>query len=287
MLHHQILYIRKFMKKQSVIIILSTLFFSLYCILPLNAESYKIPKQDETLEKAIKWYRVSAEKKALYRQTFLAGTQYVSNIVQNQNLKPHTWGVILDIDETVLDNSFFFQKYLNCLVNENSFEAYITMPGKSTALPGAKAFTHHVHNLGGYVSLVTNRDGTFSDKTGTALEATIKNLKYEGVYFDQVVMANYRDAENASDKNLRFDAVKTGKYNKKLMIWSHKLPAHKIIAYFGDNIQDFPELKQKNLVDISGDSEEFDNFGNGYFILPNPMYGSWKSNHFELIILNQ
>lgn len=246
------------------------------CTISAHAEIYKIPKPDETLIQSIKWYHVSAEKKALYRQTFFAGTEYVKKIVDNQNLKPKTWGVILDIDETVLDNSQYFAKYTNCLMNENTFEAHVTMPGKSTALPGVKAFTETVHKLGGYVSLVTNRDGTFLDKTGTALDATIKTLHNEGVYFDQLIMANYRDATNASDKNFRFEAVKTGKYDKKLMVWSNTLPAHQIVAYFGDNIQDFPVLKQKNLVDVSGDSEEFDIFGNGYFILPNPMYGSWQ-----------
>lgn len=260
--------------------ILLSSFALTFSTVTLSAETYKIPQKDDTLTQAIKWYRVSAETKALYRQTFFIGTKYVEHIVHTQHLKPKTWGVVLDIDETVLDNSMYFQKYMNCLMNENTFEAHVTIPGKSTALPGAKAFTQKVHNLGGYVSLVTNRDGTFSDETGNALDSTIQTLKYEHVYFDQMIMANYQDTKNGSDKNPRFEAVKTGKYDKKLMVWSNTLPAHKVIAYFGDNIQDFPILKQKQLIETSGDSEDFDQFGNGYFILPNPMYGSWRANAF-------
>lgn len=58
------------------------------------------------------------------------------------------------------------------------------------------------------------------------------------------------------------------------MIYTNKLPAHDIIAYFGDNIQDFPAMSQEKMK--TADDSQFDVFGSKYFILPNPMYGSWQ-----------
>ena len=83
---------------------------------------------------------------------------------------------------------------------------------------------------------------------------------------------------NPKDKNPRFNAITTGKYNAQIMFWSNKLPAHRVIAYFGDNIQDFPNFKQSNTVTLEDDDTKFDKFGNGYFILANPIYGSWVAN---------
>ncbi len=266
--------------------LLTTIFIlslaTILCADILDSSAYPVPAKDETLKQAIKWYRVSAEKKALYRQAFALGTRYVEKLVKEQKLEPKTWGVVLDVDETALDNSAYYAKYMNCLDDESVFEAHVTIQGTSVALPGVKEFTQKVHDLGGYVSMVTNRDGSFEDKEGNVVDATIKMLKREGIYIDQLVTANYKDAKNPSDKNPRFKAVETGdNYDSSLMIWSNKLPAHKVIAYFGDNIQDFPLLKQKKLMDVLGESDVFNKFGNGYFILPNPMYGSWESNEFK------
>jgi predicted secreted acid phosphatase len=43
----------------------------------------------------------------------------------------------------------------------------------------------------------------------------------------------------------------------------------------GDNIQDFPKLSQ-SLRDEA--DAAFGAFGTRYFVLPNPMYGSWERN---------
>jgi predicted secreted acid phosphatase len=45
--------------------------------------------------------------------------------------------------------------------------------------------------------------------------------------------------------------------------------------WVGDNIQDFPRLRQD--VRTQGDSV-FAEFGDRFFVLPNPMYGSWERN---------
>ena len=59
------------------------------------------------------------------------------------------------------------------------------------------------------------------------------------------------------------------------MICSNLLPPHKVIAYFGDNIQDFPNMFQADLINTSPKDSRYNKFSDGYFILPNPLYGSW------------
>ena len=51
-----------------------------------------------------------------------------------------------------------------------------------------------------------------------------------------------------------------------------------ILAWLGDNIRDFPGLDQR--VRTCSD-DAFADFGTRYFMLPNPMYGSWESNPEE------
>ncbi len=233
-------------------------------------------KENQKLNYAVKWYTNSAEKVASYRQTFLIANDYVNKQVKNNKYKQKTWGVVLDIDETVLDNTWYNTYCGNSITSEEEFSKYVVAPKKSTQLPGAKQFTCNVQKLGGYVSLISNRHASTKDKK--VLDETIENLKSEGICFDQVILDNDENNTKLNDKNPRFEAVNSGVYDENLMVWSNKLPKHTVIAFVGDNIQDFPKLKQENIVKLDHDDELFTKFGNGYFILPNPTYGSWLKN---------
>ncbi len=233
-------------------------------------------KQDKTVTDAVKWYRDSAEKRALYNQVYNVALEYAKS---NKNpTKP--WGVILDIDETTLDNSWYFKQCGETTSSEDEFSRYVVLPEKSTALPGVKNFTCSIKKMGGYVTMLSNRDGSYSYKDKNVLTATVNNLKAQGICFDQVVLANRHDAPTPENKNPRFEAVTNGTCNTKLMVCSNTLPAHKVIAYFGDNIQDFPKLFQAELINKPTNDSVYNKFSNGYFILPNPMYGSWQNNKF-------
>ena len=232
--------------------------------------------QNQTIEQSVRWYRNSAEKKAVYRQVFTVGEQYIKTQVKEQHLKPQSWGIILDIDETTLDNTSYFKRCKQFLHDEDDFSKYVVLKKFSVATPGVKKLTCNVKKYGGYVSLVSNRDGSYPG----VLKATLENLQKQGICFDQAVIANHKIA-TAKDKNPRFNAVITGKYDAQVMFWSNKLPAHKVIAYFGDNIQDFPDFKQGSMVALDDNDSKFDKFGNGYFILSNPIYGSWVANKDE------
>ncbi|MCE2706227.1 MAG: 5'-nucleotidase, lipoprotein e(P4) family [Proteobacteria bacterium] len=230
--------------------------------------------ESKPVSNVIKWYRNSVEKRALYHQTFNNGLKYI--MAYNKHHKP--WGVILDIDETTLDNSWYY-KQCGDVSSEDEFSRYVVLAEASEELPGAKNFTCKIKQIGGYVTLLSNRDGSYTLNDKSVLASTINNLKSQGVCFDQVVLANRKTAPNPSDKNPRFNAVIKGTCDTKLMVCSNILPSHAVIAYFGDNIQDFPKLFQADLITKSAEDGKYNMFSNGYFILPNPLYGSWMKNN--------
>lgn len=214
---------------------------------------------------ADKWYRDSAERNAIYREVFLLGEEQIKQRVKNQHLKPHQWGVIFDIDETTLDNSLWAYQH-DVKTSKQSWNAFASQ-AQSIALPGIVKLTHDIHQMGGYVTMISNRSNIL-------LPATRKNLINQHVYFDQVLLDTTNVGTSLVDKNPRFNAVVSGQSPSKL-------PAQKVIAWFGDNIQDFPNLWQKQMIQKNPNGEAFAKFGVTYFALPNPMYGSWELNKFK------
>lgn len=224
---------------------------------------------------SVKWFRTSAERKAQDIQTYNIASEKITAKVKQNKLKKNKWGVILDIDETVLDNSLYEADHVFKCSHFDPKTMYSFFEQKiSTAIPGANKFTCSVQKMGGRVVLVTNRDGSFDDKIQ---QATIDNLKSEGICFDNVVFAN---GEKDNNKTPRFEAVAKGTYNN-LLAQKDNLPGFKVIAYVGDNIQDFPNSKQSEINKLSFDNEYFSKLGQEYFSLPNPTYGSWERNDFK------
>ncbi len=269
------------MKKSTVFI--GGLLFSNLLIAGTNTAITCVPGQPQTSNgyESVKWYRDSAERNAIYREVFLLGENQIQQVVKAQHLKPHQWGVVFDIDETVLDDGAMYQqKVLQCQTMNFTLQDFsaFEVQGIAKATPGGAKITCDIQKMGGYVSLISNRDGGYVDsKTGqNIMAATLKNLKQEGICFDQVILMSKNS--DSMDKNPRFTAVKTGVYPAN-MGYSNTLPKHPVIAYFGDNIQDFPNLAQQDMIKQNPNGSAYDPFGVMYFSLPNPMYGSWQNNH--------
>jgi 5'-nucleotidase (lipoprotein e(P4) family) len=203
----------------------------------------------------VKWSRTSAEHRAIFIETYrAAGDRLVTLSAVHQ---PGSWGVILDADETVLDNSEY---EAGRIPFGGSFDAAAwtkwVMEGRAPALAGAVAFTSRVHELGGKVVIVTNRDDA-------ECSITRSNLDRAFIHADLVLCKTSTD-----DKNPRFDAVQNGSA-------APGFPALVVLEWVGDNIQDFPHLSQSIR---DGSDAGFSRFGESFFVLPNPMYGSWQAN---------
>ena len=220
---------------------------------------------------AMLWYRNSVENKAIYRQIMSSTLNQIAINKDFAKLKPKTWGVVFAIDGTLLDVSdFYYNNVLKCnKENPELIEDYY-LKATAIATPGATKLTCGIRKLGGYVVVVTNRDGSGGNgKNIVAL--TQANLTQQKICYDSIIFANNIYDTN---KNPRFAAVTTGDYEN--VIATKQLPAIKIAAYMGTDITDFPDFKQNTAKLIPANSAELDDFGQNYFMLPNPIVGSWQ-----------
>lgn len=205
-----------------------------------------------SLPDSVHWFRDSAEQKAIYRETYLAATSAARTL--SAALPGRSWGVILDIDETILDNSDYQkqQALAGLGFTVPTWNAWV-MQRRATALPGAADFINSVRDeLGGQVILVSNRS---KDQCG----ATEDNLHSVGLKYDRILCDEVGDG----NKNPRFERVLHGEAGVAAPL--------NVVIWVGDNIQDFPGLSQAA-------PSDFALFGKRYFALPNPMYGSWQKN---------
>ncbi|HWE43380.1 MAG TPA: HAD family acid phosphatase [Gemmatimonadaceae bacterium] len=211
----------------------------------------------DSIPLSVRWFRASAERRALYLQGYRTATTVIER--RSPGFPAGSWAVILDADETVIDNSPYQQELAErrASYDEASWREWVQREA-AAALPGAAAFTARVRALGGKVVIVTNRD----DRD---CEPTRANLEKAGIVADEVLCRT--DPKNGS-KDPRFEAVAAG-------TTPSTLPALKVLMWVGDNIQDFPRLSQA--IRTAGDAA-FANFGETYIVLPNPMYGSWERN---------
>ena len=205
----------------------------------------------------IRWFAAAAEQRAAYVQAYRLATTAIERAAQGR--AAGSWAVILDADETVIDNSPYEiqQARLGVPYDSASWDAWVKRSA-ARALPGVVAFTNRVHTLGGRVVIVTNRDQQYCG-------ATRDNILRVGVPADEVLCRT--DRANGS-KDPRFEAVQAGTAPSTL-------PPLNVLMWVGDNIQDFPHLSQA--IRTAPDSA-LAGFGDRYIVLPNPMYGSWERN---------
>jgi 5'-nucleotidase (lipoprotein e(P4) family) len=203
----------------------------------------------------VRWFRTAAEYRALARQAYQVASDRMPELARG--LAAQRWAVIFDADETVIDNSEYERRRFaaDSDYTPASWETWVNERAAS-AIPGAVELTERVHALGGRVVIVTNRAEALCGPTRD-------NLRNDRIVADLVLC----QPAGQSDKNPRFERVQNGTA-------SPDLPALTVVAWFGDNILDFPHLSQAS----RNDPAALADFGRRFFILPNPMYGSWQAN---------
>jgi len=209
------------------------------------------------LPASLHWARNSAEHRAVYLQTFRLAADQLEKLASG--LRPFTWAIATDADETLIDNSQY-QKELAARglgFTVESWNAW-TLRREATALPGARDFLETVRRLGGKIAVVTNR----RESTCAATEDNLRALRLP---FD---VALCRPEQGPSDKEPRWRAVEEGKASKYL-------PPLPIVMYLGDNIRDFPGAGQTF---ATASEDDLSHFGSDWILFPNPMYGSWEGN---------
>jgi 5'-nucleotidase (lipoprotein e(P4) family) len=223
---------------------------------PSSAAGTSATSAEQRLPNDVKWVRTSAEYRALARQAYAIAGDRLPELARG--IPAQGWAVILDADETVLDNSEYQRRLAvaNAPFDPKSWTAWVNEHA-APPIAGAPEFTKRVHSLGGRVVIVTNRSRAECEPTRT-------NLQEAGIDADMVLC----QPPGEGNKNLRFQRVQSGTAMPGV-------PALTVVEWVGDNIQDFPNLTQA----ARTDSTTLGEFGKRFFIIPNPMYGSWEHVH--------
>ncbi|HEX6188002.1 MAG TPA: 5'-nucleotidase, lipoprotein e(P4) family [Pyrinomonadaceae bacterium] len=204
----------------------------------------------------ILWTQTSGEWRALSYQAFaLARLRLDQDLRANRNRRIRR-AVIVDVDETVLDNSPYQAMTVKTRTayESKSWLAWCEK-AQAAAIPGAVEFLRYAHSRGVRVFYVTNRRE--SEK-----QCTAQNLKKVG--FPDVSDATVLVRTDVSSKQPRRDAV-----GRK----------HRVVLLMGDNLNDFAEIFEKSkTIDsrFSATNLNKSNFGTRFIVLPNVMYGAWE-----------
>ena len=136
----------------------------------------------------IKFVRDSAEYATMARQTYRLATDSVRRAAQGAGRTP--WAVVLDLDETVLDNSAYqLERAAYGLPFESASWAAWTERREAAAVPGVFDFIAVVRQLGGHVAWISNRN--------TAVESPTKaNLQALGIWNDDDRLCLQRDSQH-------------------------------------------------------------------------------------------
>lgn len=210
------------------------------------------------LPREVHWVRDSAEYRAAVLSTYALATRRLEELAAGR--KAGTWAVALDADETVISNSLYQKELADAGVSHSQkrWNAWVKRR-QAPAMPGARDFLERVHALGGKIAIVTNRAYFNCDDTR-------ENFRAQKLPFDVMLCRKL-----SGEKERRWKKVEKGKTRAGL-------PPLEILLWLGDNIGDFPGWTQEDRFD---DEEAFADFGRKYFIIPNPMYGSWMGNEEE------
>lgn len=201
---------------------------------------------------AVIYQHYSAEVHRLYQQGYeLARLRLDAALAKSW---PKTPAVVVDIDETVLDNSPY--QVTNATLGRTYSPATWkewTAKGTAKALPGAVEFLHYAVSRGCAVFYISNRE---TDEAGP----TIQNLVNEG--FPMADREHVLLMAGTSDKTTRRNLVQQ---------------THHIILQVGDQLTDFDQgLKNRSAGDGKPLTDAMRDTLEGHFImLPNPMYGAW------------
>ncbi len=243
-----------------VIIILSSLAMIVSCN-PQKEEKEVVVEEEivitetsEFLINATLWVQQSAEYQACCYQAFnYAKIALDKRMNIADRSKP--LAVVFDVDETLLDNSYYEANLIetNTTYTSETWKEWSDMEC-ATAIPGAIDFLNYVDSKGVEIIYVSNR-------RENEIEASIANM--EKVGFPAV-----------SKENIFFRTDESSKVARRAMVSE----SYNIILLVGDNLADFAEDFEDRSGNYGKDvvANNKEKFGTEYIILPNPMYGKWE-----------
>ena len=202
--------------------------------------------QATKLPNDIRWVTESPEYSILCEQTYKNAWDNLSSTLLSADSKS---AIVMDLDETVLDNSKYQVdlSYKNETYNPESWSQWVNLE-EAKLVPGAKNFIDKVRETKVKIIFLSNR-------MHKNLKPTISNMNELGVVNKNDIFLLRLDKEDK--KHVRRNEITSGVGRFK------EIGPLKVLGYFGDAKHDFPE------------GDQYFQFGKNMFMFPNPMYGKW------------
>jgi acid phosphatase len=232
----------------------------------------------------ILWVRDAAEWEALALQAYGAATEDLPRFLAETSFSalPDQTGaadlppaIIVDVDETMVSNVLFQVSFEPPFANRKLDDWNETNP--SLPVPGAPEFINFALEQGVTVFYVTNRPcAPRADMAGPCPQEqiTIDDLNESGMPADEenVLLVKERP-EWTREKKVRRDLIAKD---------------YRVIMLVGDDLGDFlPCVRSRAVAPCTEGATAEDRrrrvqaettlWGNGWYVLPNPMHGSWTS----------
>ena len=217
---------------------------------------------------AVLWMQTAVEYRAIARETYAAAQRSldaalsdptwnaVSEAPASGDLRP---AVILDLDETSIDNSVYQAQLLRDrqVHNEERFEAFIAS-GRVAAVPGALEFLKYAESRGVAIFYITNQN----EKLERATRENLRKIGFPMAATEDNVLTVGERQEWTSDKAPRRAYV---------------AQRYRVLLLLGDDFNDFVSATGKSLSERRALFDHYaDYFGTKWFMIPNPAYGSWE-----------
>ncbi len=188
---------------------------------------------------------------------------WTAALEQKNNFSSKKPAIIVDVDETVLDNSSFQSRtILSGLSYPNGWAKWVN-ESNASAVEGVYEFLHYVNDSDVKIFYVTNRLESFR-------EPTIKNLKRLGLPFD----------DNKNTLLMRVDENVRDKTERRRSIADD----YRIVLLVGDQLTDFISTKEAYV--FHSDRKKLakkysDMWGSKWFMITNPTYGRWELSIYD------
>jgi acid phosphatase len=205
---------------------------------------------------AVLWVRTSVEYEVAVRQSFDLALSRLERALAES---PESPAVIMDVDETVLDNSDF---HARLIVEDRPFhsdEWDVWLSGtEARAMPGSVGFVSAARRLGTSVYFITNRHERFRSSTiDTMRRLGLIEASDDG---ERILMRGER-REWTSDKESRRAEVAR---------------SHRVVLLVGNDLNDFVSCVGMTLEERRALLEQCaDRFDRDWVVIPSPTWGSW------------
>lgn len=231
---------------------------------------------------AVAWTQTAIERDLIYRQAWRDAQDQLARARADRRwealpegtrkapYKGRQTAVIVDVDETVLDNS----PYQARLVKQGTSYDKVTWAEwcreeRAAAIPGALEFARHAEKLGVTVFYLSNRANDLREPTLANLRKLGFPVPADKEVFLGLGMPIEGCALDPKEKGCRRQLIARD---------------HRVLMQVGDQLGDFVDVSvEANTIEgrRQAIAPYLDWIGTRWFVLPNPTYGSWEPALFN------